>query len=122
MSARSRWSCGCSTATRAVRGAASFSSEPRLSRLKVAMRRRRGVSIMLFPGTRVWSVCRRRLQEVAEFADELHVERPLEGHDQVRQLFEVGPAPGGELGVGAVDVYVRVGPQEAHREPLLPLT
>src|SRR6185369_761480 len=60
--------------------------------------------------------------ERREFGDQIVVELALEGHDQARQLLQIGPPPGREFGMLGRDVDVAVGTEEAEGEPFLALS
>jgi hypothetical protein len=59
---------------------------------------------------------------VPELQHDLLIERPLEGHDQVRHLAEIDPLPGREFRVLARDVDLALFAGEAEGVPLLLLT
>src|SRR5882672_1470085 len=60
-------------------------------------------------------------RQVPELVDHGLIDRPLERHDQTRQLSHLDPAPVVELAVMAVEPDVAILAQEAHGEPLLAL-
>src|SRR5690348_5101300 len=54
-----------------------------------------------------------------ELGDQVLVQLAFEGDDQVRQLLEIGPAPGREFRMFGRYVDVAIGAQEAECEPFL---
>src|SRR5688572_20815427 len=63
----------------------------------------------------------RAADQGAELRRQLLIELALEGHDQVGNLFQIGPAPGGEFRILGGDVDVAILAEEAEGIPFLAL-